>query len=243
MPLADIYARNVLVLSSAAPDKRLIEDFVRSALTRYPNVWFLGGGGTDLLTRHLSATPVSTGQFRVPEYASVVNAYPTGIRRKDFEYGLYRLHIDANAHPAPATLQIGGGDDVQVARFYARERMGDGGTPFRWSTNQSFVVLPAVPASARRLVIWMSQGGRPPQAPPAVVEVAVADRVVGTVRLATNAVAPHTLELPRDLVEAVAASGEPFRIRLRVPTWRPQALIGGTDDRDLGVMVTRVDVQ
>jgi hypothetical protein len=242
VPLADIYARNVLVLSSAAPDKRALEDFVRWALTRYPAVWFLGGGGTDLLTRHLSAVPVSTSQFRVPEYASLMNAYPTAVRRKDFEYGLYRLGMDAGAPPWPITLKIGGSDDVQVARFYARERTGDTGMAFRWTTGQSFVVLPPIPAAARRLVIWMSAGGRPTQARPADVEIAVADRVVGTVR-AAEALAPHAVDLPRDLVEAVAAGGDPFRIRLRVPTWRPQTLLGGPDDRDLGVMVTQIDVQ
>jgi hypothetical protein len=242
VPLSAIYARNVLVLSSVAPDKSAVEDFVTWALGRYPNVWFLGGGGTDLLTRRLSATPAGTGQFQVPEFASVVNAYPTEIRRKDFEYGLYRLHVASTTPSLPVNLQIGGSDDVQVARFYARERAGDTGVPFRWTTDQSFVVLPAVPATAQRVVIWMSDGGRPALAPPATVELAIADRAVGTA-VATNTMTPHAFELPRDLIESVAASGEPFRIRLRVPTWKPKAFLGGSDDRDLGVMVTRIEVQ
>ena len=91
LPLAYIYARNVLVLASAVPDKRAFETFVIWAQTRYDRVLFMGGGGTDLLTRRVVAEPVASEQFQVPEYDAPTNAYPSGPRRKDFEFSLYRL--------------------------------------------------------------------------------------------------------------------------------------------------------
>jgi hypothetical protein len=242
VPLVCIYARNALVLSSAAPDKRAFEDFVAWALARYEHVWFMGGGGTDLLTRRVSAEPAGGGQFQVPEYASPVNAYPEGVRRKDFEYGLYRLTAEPMEAEGPITLQVGGNDDLQVVRFYARERMGDTGLPFRWSSDQSFVVLPAIPDRARDIVIWMSDGGRPAEAPPAAVELLIDDRSLG-VSVAHSEVEPHVFAIPEDVARRVAAQPDPLRLRLRVSTWNPHALLGAPDTRDLGVMVTRVDVR
>jgi hypothetical protein len=91
LPLAYIYARNVLVLASAVPDKRSFETFVLWAQSAYPRVLFLGGGGTDLLTRRVTAAPIASEQFQVPEYDAPTNAYPAGPRRKDFEFSLYAL--------------------------------------------------------------------------------------------------------------------------------------------------------
>jgi hypothetical protein len=242
VPLVCIYARQALVLSSAAPNKRAFEDFVVWALGRYERVWFLGGGGTDLLTRRITAEPAGGGQFHVPEYASTTNAYPSGILRKDFEYGLYQLSADAAEPDGPVTLQVGGNDDLQVVRFYARERTGDTGTPFRWSGGRSFVVLPAIPNDAREIVVWMGDGGRPAQAPPATVTLTVGDREIGSA-VASGKIAPHAFSLPADVVQTAAAAAEPLRVTLRVPTWNPHDLLGVNDTRDLGVMVTRVDVK
>ena len=50
LPLAYIYARNVLVLSSPKPDKTAFAGFLDWARTRYDRVLFMGGGGTDLLS-------------------------------------------------------------------------------------------------------------------------------------------------------------------------------------------------
>ena len=55
------------------------------------HVFFLGGGGTDLLTREISAAPVANDKFQVAEYDAPMNAYPSGARQKEFEYGLYEL--------------------------------------------------------------------------------------------------------------------------------------------------------
>ncbi len=64
LPLAYVYARNILVLNTPRPDPIQFREFLRWARTQYEQVFFLGGGGTDLLTaldrhrpRHERALP------------------------------------------------------------------------------------------------------------------------------------------------------------------------------------------
>jgi hypothetical protein len=231
----------VLVLDSAVPPKDTLEAFVDWARTKYATIYFLGGGGTDLLSRNLNAVPVASDRFQVDEYDAPINAYPSGVRRKELEYGLYRLVPAAQAQSATIDLQIGALDDLNVVRFHAREQRSDG-LRYRWTTGQSFVALPGIPATATQIVVWMSSGGRPSQAPAPVVEVALDDHVLGTATPVDN-VQPYTFALPPALAARAAARTDPARLRLRVPTWSPSALLGVNDTRELGVMLTRVEVR
>jgi hypothetical protein len=240
LPLAYIYARHVLVLDSAAPPKPLFEEFLTWADAEYEDVFFLGGGGTDLLTGGSTAEPVLSDRFAIAEYESRLNALPEGARRKDFEFGLYRLHVGRPAPGAAVSVEIGGRDDLNVVRFHARERSEDG-VAFRWSGSQSFVVLPAIPAGAKEVLVWMGTNGRPAAAPPAVVAVAFDDEPVGEVTV-TGAIQPYRFSLPGDLVARVAGRSDPVRLRLRSATWRPSTYLGVNDPRELGVAVTRVEV-
>lgn len=242
LPLAYIYARNVLVLDSAVPDKRMLEAFVAWADSRYQRVLFLGGGGTDLLTRTLTAQPLESGRFQVPEYDSPVNRYPSSVRRKEFEFGLYELTPATRLPPGPIDLHIGGLDDLNVVRFHARERQPKTDEMYRWTQGVSYVLLQGLDAGAEQVTVWMSNGGRPRTLPPATVEVSLADRVLGTAT-PIDAVQPFVFPLPSDLVRALAAAGDPVRLRLRVPTWNPGEALRVPDTRDLGVMVTRVEVR
>src|SRR5688500_4323287 len=157
MPLAYIYARNVLVLDSPVPAKRSFEGFVGWARSQYDNVWFLGGGGTDLLTAGVTAEPVASEGFQVPEYASVVNAYPEASRMKEFDYGIYRLLPAPPGATGPVRLEIGVKDDVNVVRVHAKERQADTGLTVRWTRGLSYVLLQGLSPSARELTIWMSR--------------------------------------------------------------------------------------
>ena len=242
VPLAYIYARHVLVLNSRAPDRRTFETFVAWADQKYDRVLFLGGGGTDLLAKGVSARPLGGDKFQVPEYDTTVNAYPTGIHQKEFEYGLYQLVAGTTARTGAVDLQIGRLDDLNVVRFHAREVHGTTGVPYRWSQGQSLVVIDALPPGATTCTIWMGSGGRPAAAPPPVVEVSIAGRVLGTATPA-NDTAAFSFALPADLVASLAATGDPVRIQLRVPTWKPSEFLGGADNRELGVVVSRVEVR
>ena len=53
----------MLVLASARPDRASFGVFLDWARTRHSRVFFLGSGGTDLLSRHWSAKVVDSQRF------------------------------------------------------------------------------------------------------------------------------------------------------------------------------------
>ena len=238
LPLAYIYAKSVLVLASAAPDKAAFATFLEWAHTKYRRVLFLGGGGTDLLSSHWSVTPIASDRFQVPEYETTSDRFPRVARQKEFDYSIY-----AFTPPAPKRsfdLDVGVNDDLNVVRFNAKE-VSEGRT-FRWSRDQSFFIINRVEATDRAIALWMSNGGRPAAAPPSNVTVSIGDRTLGTVTVA-NGFAQYDVPLPPDLAAMLAARGEPVRVTLRTTAWNPLRMLGTPDDRDLGVMVDRVAVR
>jgi hypothetical protein len=242
LPLAYVYARHVLVLDSNRPPKRVLEDFVMWASTKYDRLLFLGSGGTDLLSKFVSADALASEQFRVPEYESARNAYPREVRYKEFDYGLYQLAPATDVRPGPIDLAVGTLDDLHVVRFFAKEERADTGLRFRWTKEFSDVMLLGVTAEAAEVVVWMSTGGRPPTVAPADVTVSLEDRVLGIVT-PVDEVRPYRFALPPDLAARGEASADPLRLRLEVAQWNPARDLGVSDDRNLGVMVTRVEVR
>jgi hypothetical protein len=239
LPLAYTYARNVLVLSSAAPDKPTFAAFLDRMHARYRRVLFLGGGGTDLLSSRWSVEPIDSDHFQIPEYDSPRNAYPKYVKRKEFDYTVYAFG-PALTGPADAALDVGINDDLNVIRFFAKEQ--SEGHTFRWTQKQSFVVINHIGAGDRTLALWMNDGGRPPAAPPADVSIILNDRVLGVVHV-SRGFNEYDVAIPPDVAAAAAATGEPVRVMLRTTTWNPQLVLGTPDDRDLGVMLDRVAVK
>ena len=113
---------------------------------------------------------------------------------------------------------------------------------FRWSRRTSYILLLGITEHARQVTIWMGNGGRPRTASPATVEIAFGERVLATATV-DDAMRPYTFQIPPDVAARAAAEPDPVRLRLQVPTWNPAQLLGGPDTRDLGVMVTRVEVE
>jgi 4-amino-4-deoxy-L-arabinose transferase-like glycosyltransferase len=239
LPLAYIYARNVLVLNSPAPDTAMFAEFLAWAGARYREVFFIGGGGTDLLSRSFGVAAVDSDRFPVPEYASPRNAYPQGVRHKEFDFGIYRF-IEARGEPTSFALDLGTMDDVHVRRFHAKERLGD--RPFRWTRDVSYISVITGPGHDRLVTLWMSDGGRPPGAGPATVTVALDDRLLGTVTVGSG-FAAYNFEVPAAVAEAARRGDAPARLRLVSSTWSPRERLGVGDDRQLGVMVDRVEVR
>jgi len=238
LPLDYIYARHVLVLNTPKPDKLRLRMFLDDAMTRYDRVFFVGGGGTDLLSRKIAASPVASEKIRVPEYESLWNAYPKAVRAKDFEYGIYRLSLDASPS-GPFDLDVGTQDDLNVVRLGGKETTE--GHTFRWTGAQSFISVNGLTGHERQLVLVMNDGGRPANAPPALVEVFFNDVRLGeaTVGLGFQ---PYRFDIPASLAEAVAGVDDPAQLKLITKPWNPHRLLGVTDDRDLGVMVDRVEI-
>jgi Dolichyl-phosphate-mannose-protein mannosyltransferase len=239
LPLAYIYARDTLVLSSAAPDTSTFATFLEWARTRYDNVYFLGGGGTALVSTAWSASPLWSERFEVPEYESTFNSYPRAARQKKFDFGLYVL-LPPSGRPDPTIdLDVGVHDDLHVVRFHGKENAS--GRTMRWSQDQSFVFLKTIPARAREVVLTMSSGGRPDSAPPAAVSVYLDERPLGAATVA-DGFHPYVFPLPAHTVDSATADSPP-RLILRSSVWNPSHLLGGPDDRELGVMVDRVQVR
>jgi hypothetical protein len=176
----------------------------------------------------------------VPEYESALNRYPRTVWTRKLDFGLYDLVPGSSDAGEAFELDLGVADDIYVVRFHAREETE--GRTIRWSQRQSFVTLPAVPASATELILVMSAGGRPQGAPPAEVAVALYDQPLGTV-LVANGFKPYRFSIPPELAARAAQAIDPVRLRLQVAAWNPHEVLGTGDDRELGVMVDRVQVR
>jgi hypothetical protein len=251
LPMAYIYARNVLVLNSPRPDNFAFGEFLKWARTQYDKVYFMGGGGTELLSRTVGVKPVASERFQIPEWQSAYNALPRGVRRKEFDYSVYRLLSGEEAAEAAAIgtpdgkptidLDIGFEDDLNVVRFHAKERDGRG-TTFRWSRDRSYVSLLGIRPESRTLELVLSDGSRPGKVPPAKVQVLLNDQPLGEVQV-TPEFRRYTLAIPADVAAAASKNDGPARLTLVTNVWRPKDVLGTADDRDLGVMVDRVDVR
>lgn len=237
LPLAYIYDRNVLVLTSRKPDKAELLAFLRWAWSRYRAVYFLGGNRTDVLSRDIAVESVASERFLLPEYDSPTNAYPDGVRLKEFDFGIYKFVPRA---PALPRLDVGSGDGLYVREFHAEER--DARGSYRWTRAESYLTLVGVPADASQLVLWMDNGGRPASAPPAQIDVSVGAVSLGRVVVGPG-IRPYAFPIPPDIARAAEASADPMTIRLDTVTWNPGALLKAIDDRDLGVMVDRVEIR
>ncbi len=105
LPLAYIYARNVLVLNSPKPDKAAFAAFLDWARTRYDRVLFMGGGGTDLLSPAWGARAIASERFQIPEYDAPADAYPRFVRAEGVRLQPVRAdaagcrHRDASLRP------------------------------------------------------------------------------------------------------------------------------------------------
>ena len=251
LPLAYIYDRNVLLLRSRVPDKSAFGSFLDWAHQRYSRVLFMGGGGTELLSRRWDVRPVAGERFQVPEFETSRYTFPRTVRRKEFDYSLYAFIPPRAGAPATTEIDVGTQDDLHVLRFHAKETAN--GRSFRWTRDTSYLSLPTLPATCRQITLWMDDRGRPAKVPRADVTVSLqlgyeagqppsVERILGTVSV-TSGFKPYTVPVAPDLAALAAANGEPIRLKLTTSVWIPQQALGTQDDRDLGVMVDRVAVR
>ncbi len=240
LPLANIYARQVLLLNSPRPDKPAFAAFLEWARTRYRRVLFIGSGGTDLLSHRYGVEALASERFQVPEYDSPLDTYPRFVRAKEFDYGIYAFTPPAPQAEGGFGLDVGLRDDLHVLRFYAKEQAA--GRTIRWTRATSYVAVTTLRASARQVTLVMNNGGRPAGAGLATVGVYLQNQPLGEVTVG-DGFAPYTLPIPATVAMRAAASGDPVELRLVSAVWNPSRIIGSPDDRDLGVMVDRVAVQ
>lgn len=241
LPLAYIYARQVLVLNTPRPDPVAFAGFLDWARQRYAGVYFLGGGGTELLSRRVAVEAVAGERFQIPEYDSPTNALPAGVRQKEFDYSIYRF-VTPTPTAGPFVLDVGTSDDLLVVRFHAKERHQSDAMTFRWTRDVSYVSIPMPSPAARTVTVWMGDGGRPARLGPVTARVSLDDRLLGEATLSST-VQPYTFAIPPEVAARAASREAPARLAIAAPTWRPREALGVPDDRDLGVLVDRVEVR
>ncbi len=240
LPLAYIYARNVLVLNPVRPDKATFAAFLEWARTRYRRVLFIGGGGTDLLSHRYGVRPVASERFQVPEYDAPLDALPRFVRQKEFDYGVYEFTAPQAVDGLWFDLDVGVGDDLHVVRFHAKEA--SEGHTFRWTGATSYVAVTVIHPSSREVTLWMNDGGRPAATAAADVNAYLNGQLIGTAHV-RGGFLPYSFVIPPDLAKRAAAAGDPAELKLVTPTWNPRRVLGTPDDRDVGVMVDRVAVR
>ena len=240
LPLAYTYARNVLVLNSARPDKQLMAGFLDWARTRYRRVLFMGSGGTDLLSYRYGVRALASDRFQVPEYDAPIDRYPRWVRQKEFDYGVYEFTAAQPVESLWFDLDVGSRDDLHVLRFHAKEQAD--GRSFRWTGATSYVSVTVIHPSSRDVTLWLNDGGRPPTVAPADVSVYLYGQLLGSARV-RGGFLPYSFAIPPDLAARAAAAGDPVELKLVTPTWKPLTVLGTPDERDLGVMVDRVAVR
>jgi hypothetical protein len=241
LPLSYIWARNTLVLYSPRPEKARFAEFLAWARTSYDHVYFIGVGGTDLLSRGMRAEAVRTERFADPEYeATGFDTYPRRPRSKPFDLTVYRL-VESSSSDTTLRIDVGAADDLQVVRFHAKERRKDELT-FRWTRDRSYFSVPGVRATNRELVLRMSNGGRPAKAEPARIAVFLADREIG-VATPDASFRDYAFAIPPDLAAELAVQSAGAEIRIESTTWTPRDVLGGVDDRSLGVMIDRAEIR
>ena len=238
LPLAYIYARDVLVFWRRNPDKEAFREFLSWAKGRYRRVLYLGGSGTGLPSRSMTAVPLFLDRFEVPEYESAYRAYPTEVRQKAFEFGVYEL-LPRLSTPTEFDLDVGADDDLYVRQFYAKETMAGRDVTFRWSGEASSILLPAVDRENRSVTLWLNVGSRPQGAEPTRVDVYVNDSYLGAAA-PTNLFEPFAFEIPLEVASEIEAGEDAALLRLDATTWTPSSVAGSDDARELGVMVDRI---
>jgi hypothetical protein len=237
LPLSYIYAKSVLALSSAKPDRLRLQYFLEDALKRYDRVFYVGTGGTTLLSREIMATPVDSDRVQVDEFEVTTDRLPVRARRKEFDYGVYQLALGRSA-AGPFMLDVGVRDDLHVLRFHAKERSED--RTIRWTMAGSEVAVMGLAGTEREVTLVMSDGGRPASATPARVRVLFNGTLIGEASVGAG-FAPYRFAIPAELVEAAGKDVLPAALRLESTTWSPGA--EARDTRQLGVMLDTVTVR
>ncbi|MXY23737.1 MAG: hypothetical protein F4Y45_04340 [Acidobacteria bacterium] len=235
LPLAYIYARNVLPLRFNDPDPKEFSAFLDWARPRYDRILFMGSGGTNLLTRQITPKRISTDRFSVPFYDRTLNAYPQGVDSWEFDFGLYELLPEPVA-PGPVEIDVGSGFDLYVGNMHGKGTSSEGRS-FRWTRGTSTVRIVGTHPEASELVLTLS--GRLEQAGIAPVQIVLNDHLLATLSPG-DGYERYTLPIPPDVAREMAERDEASELRIETQPWVPSRLLGLPDDRTLGIRLDRV---
>ena len=240
LPLAYIYAKHVVVLTSDRPPAAAFDEFAEWAVRRYSRVLYLGESGKDLLSRRVDAAFVASDTFTAPEYERSRDRSPRVVRYKVFTYGLWQFVLEPPVVDR-VRVEVGGADDFTVGGFFAKET--NGRFRFRWSMASSELRLRLPGGEPSQLTLWMGKGVRPPGAIEARVSVYVEGQLAGTADVTSPEPEPFAFSLPSDAAGRASRRDGFVVVRIETPTWNPARTIRSQDDRELGVILTAVELR
>lgn len=238
-PLAYIHDRDVLLFRNPDPDGSVFREFLDWARQRYARVLFMGGAGTELLSRDTAARLIASERYQVPYYERALNALPSGEVPWEFAYRVYEL-VPAWFDAGVFDLDVGAGDDLYVAGMHRPERSPDGVT-FRWTSDRSVVRVLGTGPDTATLTLLMHDGGRPAPAGPVVAHLFLDEQPLATVPVTTSTFERYTVPIPADLARDMAAREAASVLRIESSPWAPRDWLDSRDARELGVMLARVE--
>ena len=114
---------------------------------------------------------------------------------------------------------------------------------FRWTRDLSYVSIVGTRPGQRLLTLWMGNGGRPASAGAAQVDLFLNDSALGSVTVGPE-LDPYRFAIPAELAAAIARSEDAAQLQIVTRTWNPSPISRAAgDDRDLGVMVDRIEIR
>ena len=76
-----------------------------------------------------------------------------------------------------------------------------------------------------------------------MVRISPNDEPLGSITVPDDRFRPYTVAIPPELAQAIAAGEGAAELRLETVPWVPLHVLGIPDQRELGVMLDRVEVQ
>jgi hypothetical protein len=151
--------------------------------------------------------------------------------------------LDGQARaPLPHTVDVGT-DDFQalVDGFHASEPFHS--TRARWTTGDSRIALPRVasPVSGRMDLVLRLAADRPPGHAPVEIRLAIGGIPAGTITAPTIDLREYRIPLSPAVMARLLAG--PSMLSMSSDVFVPKDVVGGTDDRRLGVMLDWVRVE
>jgi hypothetical protein len=237
LPLWAVHGVNVLELSRFDPERECpgcLDHLIRSWRGRYRNIYFVYTYRSKLCSLFLERVPSPDYRFGTTEWDRTYEVPPTRAVGQGLSFTIARVVLPEELQVPPLPeVDVGRTDDVLVSGFYDKE--GGGDLTYRWTGACASIYLPGARPGAE--VVIAAGAGRRPPTKPAVVQVSLSGRPLGTFT-AGAAWSEHAFVLPDPLPPGPAV------LRLDVPAWRPvNTDPASRDTRDLGVMVDRVRIR
>ncbi len=237
LPLVELEGRQVLEFYTLKPDRKMLEELIRSWRDRYGDIYFITNykiSLSGLFTRHvrdfwLPSEKYEYTYIRPPSRSEPFHLRFTLSKAVDLDELADRL-------PRVSRVDVGTNDDSFVSWFHEAEL--EDGVSYRWSKRTSSIFLPALGPESSELVLRLA-GPNDERVPARTVVLAINGQPLGSFTMGTSF---ETFRLPLPAEATGNLVDEHPIVTLETETWRPSSSIPDSKDiRDLGVKVDWIE--